>query len=117
MRVIKVIGHCISAGPSAGYCVSSSLTRKTAGTAENPAANKYPPITSKFHAVVTLHAFTIHGRVIRPLGLLFGHLDIYSYLLSLGQSYGPPSATLTPFLPWVRGKVPAKNEVDWTNSF
>ncbi len=71
------------------------ITRKTAGTAENPAANKHPPITSKLLAVVILHVFTIHRRVIRPLGLLFCHLDIFSYLLTLGQIFGPPTPTLT----------------------
>ncbi len=56
-------------------------TRKTAGRAENPAANKLPYVTSNLHAIVTLYIFTIHRHVIEPLGLLFGHLDIF--LLSL----------------------------------
>ncbi len=101
-------------------------TRKTAGTAENPAANKYPPITLKFHALDTLHAFTIHRRVSRPVGLLFGHLDTFFLSLSIGPKFWTHhchpypraiSLKIESFLAWVRGKAPVNFEIDWSNSF
>ncbi len=51
---------------------------KTTGIAENPPANRYTHITSRFHAVVTLqlYTFTIQRTLIRPYRVLFGHLDI-----------------------------------------
>ncbi len=56
--------------------LDTTLTRKTAGTAENPAANKHPHKTSKLYTVVTLHTFTTHRTVIDPLALLFRQIDI-----------------------------------------
>ncbi len=101
-------------------------TRKTAGTAENPAANKYLHVTSKLYAIVTLHTFTVHRTVLDPFALIFGRLDIFLLSLIIRPKFWSPHFYPYPgaiflkiesFLPWVRGKDPTKIEHDWSNSF
>ena len=74
----------------------TEINKKDRWDSGKPRRQQYPNIASKSHEVVTLHAFTIHRRLIRPLGLLYGYLYIFSYLLPLGKIFGPPTATLTP---------------------
>ena len=63
------------------YILKPSITRKTAGTAENPAAHKYPHVKSKFAVILTLHTYNIDRTVITPPRVLLGKLEVF--LLSL----------------------------------
>ena len=73
----------------------TSLNKKDRWDSGKTRRQQIPSHHIQIECNISLHTFIIHKTVIRPLGLLFHHLDIFLLSLTIGAKFWTPQ-----FYPW-----------------